>query len=49
MRTNEVFITKMGKFLPNEVVLNEGMEKRLGMIGGKPSRVRPIILSAENG
>lgn len=44
MRTNEVFITKMGKFLPNEVVLNEGMEKRLGMIGGKPSRVRPIIL-----
>ncbi len=34
----------MGKFLPNEVVTNDNMEKRLGMIGGKPSRVKPIIL-----
>ena len=39
-----VFITRMAKFLPNKVVKNDEMEKRLGMIGGKPSRVRPIIL-----
>lgn len=44
METNNVFITRMGKFLPNKVVKNDEMEKRLGMIGGKPSRVRPIIL-----
>lgn len=39
-----VFITRVGKFLPNDVVLNDDMEKRLGMIGGRPSRIRPIIL-----
>lgn len=39
-----VFITRMAKFLPNQVVTNDEMEKRLGMIGGKTSRVRPIIL-----
>jgi len=41
---NDVFITRMAKFLPNKVVTNDEMEKRLGVIGGKPSRVKPIIL-----
>lgn len=39
-----VFINRVAKFLPNDVVKNDEMENRLGMIGGKPSRVRPIIL-----
>lgn len=40
----KVFISRTAKFLPNKVVNNDTMEKILGMIGGKPSRVRPIIL-----
>lgn len=40
----EVFITKLARFLPNEPVTNEAMETRLGMIGGKPSKARRIIL-----
>jgi len=39
-----VYITKATKFLPNNPVENEDIEKYLGMIGGKPSRVRSIIL-----
>lgn len=40
----EVYITKAGKFLPNKPVDNEEMEKYLGMIDGKPSKARRIIL-----
>ena len=39
-----VFINRTAAFLPNKVVKNDEMEKILGMIGGKPSRVKPIIL-----
>lgn len=39
-----VYITKASKFMPNEAVSNDDMEKYLGMINGKPSRARRIIL-----
>lgn len=39
-----VYITKAAKFLPNKAVSNDGMEKYLGMIDGKPSRARVMIL-----
>lgn len=40
----KAYITKLAKFLPNEPVPNEDMEKILGVINGKPSRSRRIIL-----
>lgn len=40
----KAFITKLAKFLPNEPVPNDGMETILGMINGKPSRSRRIVL-----
>lgn len=40
----KVFITKLAKFLPNEPVDSEEMEKKLGLIGNKSSRVKSIIL-----
>jgi len=40
----DVYITKIAKFLPNEPIDNNHMEERLGIIGGKPSRARSIIL-----
>ena len=39
-----VFITKAAKFLPGEPVGNDEMEDYLGMVDGKPSRARRIIL-----
>ena len=41
---NEVFIVKVAKYLPNSPVDNDTMEKRLGLIGDKTSRVKDIIL-----
>ena len=40
----DVFITKAGKFLPNEPVSNDDMEVYLGMVDGKPSKARAIVL-----
>jgi len=40
----EVYITKAGKFLPNNPVENDDMETYLGMTGDKPSKARRIIL-----
>ncbi|MFT4981574.1 MAG: 3-oxoacyl-[acyl-carrier-protein] synthase-3 [Bacteroidia bacterium] len=40
----EVYITSLAKFLPNNPVSNDEMENHLGMIGGKPSRARRIVL-----
>lgn len=40
----DVFINKAGKFLPNEPVGNDDMETYLGMVDGKPSKARRIIL-----
>lgn len=39
-----VFITKAAKFLPNDPVSNDDMEQYLGMVDGKPSKARRIVL-----
>jgi 3-oxoacyl-[acyl-carrier-protein] synthase-3 len=41
---NEVFITRLAKFMPNKPVSNDDMEKFLGMIDGSPSKAKRIIL-----
>lgn len=41
---NPVYIQRLSAFLPNAPVSNDEMEKVLGQINGKPSRVRRIIL-----
>ena len=43
-----VFITSIGKFLPNSPISNEEMEEFLGKINGESSRVRERILK-QNG
>ncbi len=40
----EVYITRISKFLPNEPVDNDQMEEKLGLIGGKTSKARRIVL-----
>ena len=42
--TATAYITNLSAFLPNAPVGNEQMEAVLGMIGGRPSRARRIIL-----
>lgn len=42
--TVTAYITNLSAFLPNAPVGNEQMEAVLGMIGGRPSRARRIIL-----
>lgn len=42
--TTEVFITRSAAFLPLEPVGNDEIESVLGRVGGKPSRVKRIIL-----
>ena len=39
-----VYITKVSSFFPNEPVSNDDMEKYLGMIHGRPSLARRIVL-----
>ncbi|MBP5692498.1 MAG: beta-ketoacyl-ACP synthase III [Bacteroidales bacterium] len=41
----EVYITKASGFFPNSPVSNDEMESYLGMVEGKPSKARRIILS----
>lgn len=41
-----VYITKATKFLPNTPVGNEDMESYLGMVDGKPSKARRIVLKS---
>ncbi len=41
---NEVFITKSSVFLPNQPIQNDEMEDYLGLINGKPSKARSLIL-----
>ena len=43
-----IFITSVSKFLPNAPVSNDDMERYLGLINGKPSRVKRIVLK-QNG
>ncbi len=43
-KPDAVYINRLSKFLPNEPVSNDEMEKYLGMVEGTPSRTKPIIL-----
>ncbi|MCB4808034.1 beta-ketoacyl-ACP synthase III [Tamlana sp. 62-3] len=40
----EVYITRVSKFLPNKPVSNDEMEEKLGLINGKHSKGRRIVL-----
>lgn len=40
----EVYINKISKFLPNQPVSNDEMEEKLGIIDGKASKGRRIVL-----
>lgn len=42
--SENVYITRAAVFLPNEPIANNDMEQYLGMINGKPSLARRIIL-----
>ncbi|WP_298474494.1 beta-ketoacyl-ACP synthase III [uncultured Maribacter sp.] len=41
---NNVYITRISKFLPNEPVTNDQMEEKLGVINGKASKARRVVL-----
>jgi len=42
--SNEVFITRTAAYMPLEPVSNDEMESVLGMVGGRPSKARRIVL-----
>lgn len=42
--SNKVYITKSSKYLPNQPIGNEDMEKYLGEIDGRASKARRIVL-----
>lgn len=42
--SNEVFVTRTASYMPLEPVNNEEMETVLGMIGGRPSKARRLVL-----
>jgi 3-oxoacyl-[acyl-carrier-protein] synthase-3 len=42
--SNEVFITNITRYLPNNPVSNDEMEEYLGMIDNRPSKARRIVL-----
>src|SRR5690242_7785973 len=39
-----VFITRISKFLPNNPISNDEMERMLGFINGSPSRAKSLVL-----
>lgn len=39
-----VYITRLSKYLPNDPVGNDEIEEVLGMVGGKPSKARALVL-----
>lgn len=43
-RSASAYITGTASFLPNQPIANDAIESVLGMIGGKPSRARRIVL-----
>ena len=44
MLLKEVYINRAAHFFPNNPVSNEEMESYLGLINGKPSKSRGIVL-----
>src|SRR5262245_26464403 len=45
---DDVYITRIAKYLPNDPVSNDEMEEILGMVNGEPSRARQLVL-VQNG
>lgn len=45
MKNESVYITKAAVYFPNKPISNEEMEQYLGLIGGKPSLARRIVLN----
>ncbi|WP_117883532.1 beta-ketoacyl-ACP synthase III [Aureibaculum luteum] len=41
---NDVYITRIAKFLPNNPVPNDQMEQKLGILNGKSSKAKGIVL-----
>ncbi|MBJ2173118.1 beta-ketoacyl-ACP synthase III [Aureibaculum sp. A20] len=41
---NDVYITRIAKFLPNTPVSNDQMEQKLGILNGKSSKAKGIVL-----
>jgi 3-oxoacyl-[acyl-carrier-protein] synthase-3 len=46
MSMREVYVNGTGSFYPNLPIANDGMEDVLGMVAGKPSWAKPIILDS---
>lgn len=44
MSHHAVYVTHSSQFLPNDPVDNDTMEQRLGLINGRPSRARKMVL-----
>ncbi len=42
--SQQVYITHIASFLPNDPIANDEMESVLGMVNGRPSRARKLIL-----
>lgn len=42
--SKKVYITRLAKFLPNRPVPNNAIERYLGLVNGRPSKARRIIL-----
>jgi 3-oxoacyl-[acyl-carrier-protein] synthase-3 len=42
--SKEVYITRLAKFLPNRPVSNDAIEKHLGLVDGRPSKARAVVL-----
>jgi 3-oxoacyl-[acyl-carrier-protein] synthase-3 len=42
--SNEVYVTRTASFMPLEPVGNDDIEAVLGMVGGRPSKIRRIVL-----
>lgn len=41
---SSVYLNRIASFLPNSPISNDEMELYLGLVNGKASRVKPIIL-----
>lgn len=41
---NDVYITRIAKYLPNDPVSNDEMEAKLGMLNGKSSKAKGVVL-----
>lgn len=46
MSISSAYITRTGVCLPNDPIDNDGIESILGLVGGKPSRAKRIILKS---